>query len=741
MDYENNKIMVAYLTGLEVLAIITHFDEYRLLSAFMPIFSMAAAIIWMIKKIFGQKKERNNKMKHNKLFKVMLFALILIITSFTGGQSVMAEESEDGDTHYNIEIVVDASGSLQITDPENNRYTAIDIFLQTLRENGNNVGSVVFTTKIEEDTGLRKMNGKNSKEKLSNQIKSHVPGPGDTNIGLALQTAVDNLNASNDESEKIILLLSDGNTDMGSKEADEASLEIERKAIEQCITDGIKVYGICLNSNGAANLEEFKDMTSSTAGAFLEVKSSENLVAALKDFYGQIFKTKFISDQKTIKDGTASKSIEVPSYGVEELNITINNASQLSGVTITKPDGVDISANEFSGISSLIGDYYFIKITEPDEGLWDVTVKGKKGTEITFDFVFNTDNTAGLETVSEETSFSLNEDVELSAGFYSNGEKLIGEKYYEYYAGTVVVDSADSEDGKETQQYYPMEADGKNGFKASLSYDKEGTYEVYAVLTCGEFESLSEPITISIGNALPEFSSGDDAATVKITKLFNKKETIDIGQYFSDKEDKKLALSVIASSYEDGDLEGPDGNEIILKKLVDGKMTVQAEDKNGGTVKGVIQIEVRNLTWIPLLACGVLLLVAIGIIIFKIIDEKKRFFAGYLNVFSASQVDDSNSRPAANFTGKYLLSNFCLMNHQFDNGMYFKVLPDKSIPGYGSHKLRLVSSKTFYYLSPSGETAVKSLDMATGMTYDIRSASQEDSTGYNDTISISLEES
>ena len=680
-------------------------------------------------------------MKHNKLFAVMLFALILIITSFAGVQSVMAEETKDGDTHYNIEIVVDASGSLQITDPEDNRYTAIDIFLQTLRENGNNVGSVVFTSKIEEDTGLSEIDSKNSKEKLSKQIQKYVPDQSDTNIGLALQTAADNLNASNDESEKIILLLSDGNTDMGSKEADKESLEIERKAIEQCAADEIKVYGICLNSNGAANLEEFKDMTSSTGGSFLEVKSSENLVTALKDFYGQIFNTRFISDKKTIKDGSASKSIEVPSYGVEELNITINNASKLSGVAITKPDGVDMSENEFSGISSLIGDYYFIKITEPDEGLWDVTVKGKKGTEITFDFVFNTDNTVGLETTSEENSFSLNEDVEFSAGFYSDGEKRIGEKYYEYYAGTMVVDSADSEDEKDAQQYYPMDADGENGFKASLSYDKEGTYEVYAVLTCGEFESMSEPITISVGDALPEFSAGDEVETVKITKLFNKEETIDIGQYFSDKEDQNLALSVIASSYEDGDIEGPDGNEVTLKKLVDGKMTVQAEDKNGGTVKGVIQIEVRNLTWIPLLICGVLLLVIIGIIILKIIEAKKRFFAGYLNVFSASQVDDSNSRPAANFTGKYLLSNFCLMNHQFDNGMYFKVLPDKSVPGYGSHKLRLVSPKTFYYLSPSGEMAVKSLDIVTGMTYDIRSTSQEDSTGYNDTISISLEES
>ena len=98
-------------------------------------------------------------------------------------------------TNYNIEVVVDASGSLNKSDPENNRYTAIDIFLQSLREKGNNVGTVVFTSEIEADTGLSEMGSKNSKEKLSKQIKEYVPDRGDTNIGLALQTAIDNLKA------------------------------------------------------------------------------------------------------------------------------------------------------------------------------------------------------------------------------------------------------------------------------------------------------------------------------------------------------------------------------------------------------------------------------------------------------------------------------------------------------------------------------------------------------------------
>ena len=678
-------------------------------------------------------------MKKNKLVFAMLLCIALIMAMIPGATTIRAEEGADGAVkNYNIELVVDASGSLNETDIENNRYTAIDIFLQSLREKGNNVGTVVFTSQIEKDTGLSEMNSKNSKESLGKQIKEYVPDRGDTNIGLALQTAINNLKNYNNDSENIILLLSDGNTDLGSEQANAEALAIEHKSIEQCISENIKIYGICLNSDGNANLKEFKDMTAATSGAFLEVRNSENLVAALKDFYGQIFQTKFISDTTTIINGVASKSIEVPSYGVSELNITIDNASKLSNVTITKPNGVDISANEFAGISSVIGDYYFIKISEPDAGLWRVTVKGEEGTNITFDFVFNADNKVMLETTSKDKSFSLGEEVEFTTGFYSNGNKLVGKEYYEYYKGTLVVNFANSEN--KNAQYYPMEPDGDNGFKTSLSYDSEGTYEIYSVLTCGEFESLSAPIVLSVGDSLPKFSADDKTVTINIMKLFNKSKTIDIGKYFSDKEDKKLSFKIIASSYEDDEIDGPDEDEIVLNKLVSGKMTIQAEDSNGGIAKGVIEIKVQNLGLIIIFVIGFIILFIIIIMIYKKIEDSNQFFAGYLNVYSNSQVDDSRANPASNFVGKYEFDNFGLMNHQFGNGMYFKVLKDKSISGRGSRKLRLISPKAFYYLSPSGEQKVKTLDMCTGMSYTIRSNSQEDPMAYNDSISITLGE-
>lgn len=51
------KLCLGTLLVLEVLAIVTHFNELlgytgNIVSAFMPIFIMAAAIVWLLKKIF-----------------------------------------------------------------------------------------------------------------------------------------------------------------------------------------------------------------------------------------------------------------------------------------------------------------------------------------------------------------------------------------------------------------------------------------------------------------------------------------------------------------------------------------------------------------------------------------------------------------------------------------------------------------------------------------------------------------
>lgn len=670
--------------------------------------------------------------------KIIIFLLVFVLIS-TPITITKAEKNNSKNNSYNIEVVVDASGSLKKSDSEGNRYTAIDIFLQTLRENGNNVGTVVFTEDVEVDTGLSTMDTKNSKNALSKKIKSVKADKGDTNIGLALETAVGRLEEMDNGLDSIILLISDGNTDLGSATKNEESIAKEDRAVQNCISNGIPVYGICLNHDKSADIKEFEDISGKTNGAFLEVKSSQNLVKALKDFYAQIFNTEFITDTKKIgSDGKVTKSIEVPAYGVEELNITIDNASKISNITLTKPNGVDLSKNEFSGISSEIDNYYFIKVTNPEAGTWKVEVSGKKGTEITFDYVFNTDNKVGLASNTKNNTFSVGEDVELSSGFYDNGKKLVGKNYYKGYKGTLVVNLKDT--GNENPQYYPMKSKGKDGFVYSLSYDEEGVYEVYAVLSCGEFEAKSDPLTFSVGNEAPAFNEGKEkTVTINIKKLFGGSKEIDISKYFTDKEGSKLTYSVLASTYDNGDFSLQD-KIVVLSNLTEGQFTIEARDANGGTTTGVFKVKITNVLFI-ILGAIVAIIAIVGIIILR--NQRLKtimFFDGYLNVYSTSQVDDSNSTPLYAFKGKVDLAEFGLQGHQFGNDVYFKVMKDSTVKGNGSHKLQLVSSKPFYYQASEGELKVTKLNLDLNMSYDIRSHSMDDFDAIDDSICISLDE-
>lgn len=676
-------------------------------------------------------------MKTRKCWTALMLILSLFVMPLVSGINVKAEETENKSINYNIELVVDASGSLTRSDAEGNRYTALDIFLQTLREKGHNAGAVVFTEKIDMDTGLSEMNSKQAKDTLSSQIKSIKVSTGDTNIGLALDAAVKRLENTNNDSDNIILLVSDGNTDLGSAAKNEESIALENKAIQSCITGDIKVYGICLNHDNSADLNEFKNICSKTNGAFLEVKSSANLVAALKDFYAQIFNTKFISDTKVIgADGTVTKSIEIPAYGVEELNITISNANKISEITLTKSNGVEVSGNEFAGISSKIDDYYFVKISDPEAGTWSVTVKGDSGTEIVFDYVFNTDNRVGISVNSNTSTFSVNENIEVNVGFYDDGSKLVGNDYYKGYSGTLIVNLADM--NSENAQYYPMENNGEQGFKYSLTYAEEGIYEAYAVLSCGEFESASDTIRINIGNEDPEFNNGgEEFITVKVKKLFNNTAEIDVAEYFTDKEDSGLSYSLVASDYSN-DAIALEGSTVLLSDLVDGTFTIQAEDSNGGAARGEFRVEVKNYLFLVIAAVIALLVIIISIFIILWIKAKNRFFDGYVNVFSNSVVDDSASKPVASFKGKLYLAEFGLQGHQFANDMHFVVLKDSTVKGNGSHRIQLNSSRPFYYQRPGGEQKVTSLEMNINMSYDIRSHSIENY-DVNDDICISLD--
>lgn len=653
--------------------------------------------------------------------KILLFILCLIVcVPYT---PVKAENNNT----YNIELVIDASGSLiQGSDVEGNRFTAIDIFLQTLSNQGHHVGAIVFNDNIILDEPLSAMMNQSDKFDLSKKV-SKIASQGGTNIGLGLKTALQRIKEVENGNKSIILLMSDGNTDLAPETAMETSILQKKEAIEECMNENIPVYGICLNKDHSADVMEFKEITSKTQGSFLEVNSSQGLVKALRDFYSQIFQTNAKEEYgMTDEKGYLRKVIDVPDHGIEELNIIIDSASKIKRLSLTKPEGIALNSNEMKGISSIIGDYYFIKLTKPEGGTWILEVQGDPHVQIEFSYVYNSNYLVALYPKDNKTEYLKNEEIVLSASFVENNYKVTGTSNYQDYSGTLVVEDSQQE------HYYPM-AKTDEGFEVTLSYEDIGNYRAYAILNCGDFEIISNPFSFSIGNGVPTFVD----EKIHIMKLFNQSSTIDLSKYFKDVEDETLSYTLISSSI-DATLHQ---EELTLQELKDGTLTIQATDSHNASVVGHLQIKVTN---VLAYLIGFVIFGAVGAVLMMIVKihrGKNRMFEGVLCVNSASlEVNDSKSTPVDNFKGRIYLKDFCLEGCHLSQESYFEVIQDKTtlnLPkGNFSKKLRFVSPKEFYLVNGYEDIKVKSIELSMNREYVIRSISLD----HDDSIVINLSE-
>src|SRR5699024_9510316 len=126
------------------------------------------------------------------------------------------------------------------------------------------VGSVVFSNDVISSQEPVEVTGKNEKMTISDSIQKQKVG-GWTDIGGALEEAVELLEEDGDPSlPSIMILLTDGNTELGTDEETQESIEEKEEALEEAREKGYQIYTICLNQNNGANSDEMKQIASAT---------------------------------------------------------------------------------------------------------------------------------------------------------------------------------------------------------------------------------------------------------------------------------------------------------------------------------------------------------------------------------------------------------------------------------------------------------------------------------------------
>lgn len=321
----------------------------------------------------------------------IMHALVLSVAAIALGlmllaAPVRARAATDANAvnRFNVVLVVDASGSMALTDPEGYRFEAVSQFSGLLAEQGNYIGSVVFTEEIPAKVDVAPANSQADKDAILSSIAS-VPAGGDTNIGAALQTAVNMIKSGgNPDLPSVIVFLSDGNTDLATSEAMDESLEMKGEALQAAREGGIAVYSVCLNVDGGADISEMQQISNATGGQFAEVKTAADLQDVFNTFYALIYGTSTIQlvDEVFPSDGVLETPFDVPAGGVEEVNIVIYGS--VTSTELVAPNGTSGTPDMLSGNT-----FSIIKLTDILPGTWTLKTTGAPGDRIRINMVYN----------------------------------------------------------------------------------------------------------------------------------------------------------------------------------------------------------------------------------------------------------------------------------------------------------------------------------------------------------------
>ena len=549
---------------------------------------------------------------HKKLCGLLAALLCVALLS-----TVALAEERPGGNHFNVEIVLDASGSMQKTDPSGYRYEAIRLFVNLLAERENVLGGIVFSTDIDAQQPPTEITNQSGKNAVIDQLESVPPTGGWTNIGQGLNLAVDELQTcGNAENPSVIILLSDGNTDMATPEEEQASLGIKAEAIQKARESGIAIYSVCLNANRTADTSEMEQISKATGGVFLEGSKAEDLRDVFNTFYSLIYgtATNEIIQAAFPDSGLVEKTFDIPGLGVEEVNIIVyGKATQIQ---LYRPDGT-----EYPAALVVSNSFAMMKVTDVTPGTWRIVVRGVPGDQIKVNLVYNPNLTVNAAIVNEDDVINPTDPVKVTATLASGGVVATDVGQYNGYAAVLrVLDAYGTE-----IETAPMTL-GAQGFEVRKNLD-EGTYYFQASVSGNYLEKQSArlgPVRVS-ATALTEEEKNNTPPTPvedvvkKTVYLWPGKGgslELDLNTLATDAQDAKLDYRIVSTAFLEGTDYTVDGDILRMEhfSLSKGSFDIQATDSGGLSCRIQLIVSSHNVGTMALIGLGVAALIALAVL-------------------------------------------------------------------------------------------------------------------------------
>lgn len=634
-----------------------------------------------------------------RLFQICVVVFLLSVAVC----HVYAAEAKYHAKRFNVVFVIDASGSMKDTDPYNWRFDAINLFLGLSANEGNNIGAIIFNDGIVDEIAMEELSGNSEKTAFSDNLRAE-PVSGNTNIGTALLEAVKMMDKyGNRELPSAIILLTDGNTDLGSADEYQQAEEDKNQAIEAAATNHYSVYSVCLNKDGSADTSEMKELSEDSERTYEEVRKAEDLKGVFMKFYNMIYGTETITllDTAIPESGDCEEEFDVPLFGVEEVNIIISTLDSQTQYEIKPPQREALTAEELSETKISAGTFSVIKIIDPDPGVWKIIVRGIPGDNIKITMVYNSDYQVRLENEGETLNKDLGEIINLEACLSIGDEQISDAQVYQEYPAVLLV----SVDGEPQRVDMNAQADE---YTAEYKLEDYGTYVFQVSMPIEGMSQISQELTVQVENHAPQAAQEEVDWNIRKWSFGEKTYIYDLTTLVTDQEDDVLAYDKVGESgTEDMPLQAtitPDGelrltgetnSGSILKRAVTERcsVTVRATDSQKEYCEITVNVSLvaMNLLLGRILVCIVVGGALLALILFW--RSRHRKFNGEITIAAFDNLKGiyGRSKTIAPSRGKIVLSDFI----QDDCGI---VLRKTWIQATGKDYIYLKSSKKYYSL-------------------------------------------
>lgn len=423
-----------------------------------------------------------------------------------------AEARATGSASVDAVLVLDASHSMNESDPQGISAEAMKMFIDMLPASGSRVGIVSYTDKVQREKALLEIRGESDKQELKSFVGEIDRGPfTDTAVGVS--EAVRMLLRGEEEGrDPMIVLLADGNTSLDSEgkrtRADSAAELAE--AAGQAKDAGIPIYTIGLNADGTLNRGVLRQVSDRTGGKAFVTDSA----ADLPDILGEIFAghqqarvmtvaASAPSVKPEIRDSDKSGEsrevsefrIEIPDGEVIEANASIQGAARGS-MELLDPDGRTVSIPSDRAMLSESSAYALLKLVRPEQGTWTLRVQGAGTKPPEMGLVFSYDFELAIDKLGPY--YERGSKLDVSAYLERSGRRLNSPDLYRSARAALIV--REEESGAEEKIPLSLE----NGrFVGSYTLSRAYNYDLTVRAESASFYRESKPVRVEVSGSAP----------------------------------------------------------------------------------------------------------------------------------------------------------------------------------------------------------------------------------------------